>query len=597
MRPWFPNGTGENMTPKTMTFVAVLLLTAGTANALPTDSLMDADLGAVSAAVEATMHRAQETLDAIQGPGQYVVGLSVVPRGLSAGDSFHGEEIYTVNHAIHFVGVDVRDPETFRASLATDNRFEYVHLDAMDFQASYVPNEVYYGCCQWGITDVGIETAFDTTLGSTSVVLAVLDSGLRKSHQDIGNYLQGYDWVYNDNDPNDNNGHGTHVASTAAGLTDNGLGVAGVAQATILPVRVLNAQGSGTHTQIANGITYAADQGSDILSMSLGAPSGSSTLLNAVNYAHNAGALVISATGNDNGPIGYPAAYSNSMAVGAYDQARNKASFSNFGSQIDISAPGVQIAAAYNRNDADYVYLDGTSMATPIVSGTAALALAVNPSLTNTELRSLLTSTANDLGAAGWDQYFGYGGVNAAAVVANAGSGGGGGGGGGGPVTVLDDDFEGTTTFVKSSGTSDLWRVSSGCLGGNPTTSLQFNEASDCQYSTGSQATGWARAEIDLSSATTATFSFDHRWETESYSGGAYDIMRVQISSDNSAWTTLEQWDSRNANQATWGAESYNIDSWTGDSTVWVRFFFDSVDGSFNNYDGWAVDNVLVTKQ
>ncbi len=528
----------------------------------------------------------------IDEPGEYIIGLYSLARSVAIGDEFHGEPITSVNHAIKFVLVDVEEPQAFARNVDADKNVRYIQKEAADFHGSFVPSEVYYGCCQWGIKDVNVETAWDTTLGDSSVKLAILDSGLRKTHEDIGNYLQGWDFVYNDNDPNDANGHGTHVTSTAAGLTDNGLGVAGVAQAQILPVRVLNGAGSGTHAQIANGMTYAADQGAHILSMSLGGP-GSQTILDAVNYAWNSGAIVIAASGNDNGPVGYPAAYSNAMAVGAYDQNHNRASFSNYGSQLEISAPGVQIAAAYNSNDASYVYLDGTSMATPIVSGAAALALTVDGTLTNSELRSMLQSTAVDYGAAGWDSSFGYGGVDAAALVAAAAAGG---GGGGTPTVVYSDDFEGTTSFTKSSGSSDLWRVSSGCLGGNPTTSLQFNEAVDCEYSTGAQATGWARILLDLSGATTATLNFDHKWETETYSGGAYDIMRVQASADGSSWTTLEQWDSTDANQATWTGATYSLDSWAGDSTAYVRFFFDSIDGSYNNYDGWAIDNFEVTK-
>ncbi len=527
----------------------------------------------------------------IDEPGAYIIGLHAMARNVKVGDEFHGEVIVGLNHAIRFVLVDVEEPQSFARDVDADANVRYIQKDTLDFHASFTPSEVYYGCCQWGIKDVNVETAWDTTLGSTSVKLAILDSGLRKSHEDIGNYLQGWDFVFNDNDPNDANGHGTHVTSTAAGLTNNGLGVAGVAQAQILPVRVLNGAGSGTHSQIANGMTYAADQGAKILSMSLGGP-GSQTILDAVNYAWNSGALIIAASGNDNGPVGYPAAYSNAMAVGAYDQNHNRASFSNYGSQLEISAPGVQIAAAYNRNDADYVYQDGTSMATPIVSGAAALALAVDGTLTNTALRNLITSTAVDYGSAGWDSSFGYGGVDAAALVAAAA----GGGGGGTPTVVYSDDFEGSSSFVTSGGGSDLWRLSSGCLGGNPTTSLQFNEAVDCQYSTGAQTTGWARILLDLSGATTATVTFDHKWTTESYSGGAYDIMRVQASGDGSSWTTLEQWDSRDANQASWTGATYSLDTWAGDSSAYVRFFFDSVDGSYNNYAGWGIDNFEVTK-
>ncbi len=581
-----------NMNRQSLAVLLVLALAATTASALPggipnpAGGLLPIDLDVIEGDVG--------TSTGFMGPGPYIIGLHALEREVQIGDEFYGHVIVGVNHAIRFIVINVEDPESLASQLDADTNVRYIQHDGLDFHASFVPSEVYYNCCQWGIKDVNVETAWDTTLGSTSVRLAILDSGLRKSHEDIGNYLQGYDFVFNDNDPNDNNGHGTHVTSTAAGLTNNGLGVAGVAQAEILPVRVLNAQGSGTHSQIANGVTYAADQGSDILSMSLGGPSGSQTMLDAINYAWNSGAIVIAASGNDNGPVGYPAAYSNAMAVGAYDQNHNRASFSNFGSQLEISAPGVQIAAAYNRNDADYVYQDGTSMATPIVSGVAALALTVDPTLTNTELRQLLRDTAVDYGAAGWDSSFGYGGVDAAAAVAAAQSGGG--GGGGGPTTVYSEDFEASTNFVKSSGSSDLWRITSGCLGGNGGSSLQFNEAGDCQYSTGAQVTGWARTEVDLSGETTADLSFDHKWNTESYSGGAYDIMRVQISADNSAWTTLQQWDSRNPNQATWTTANYNIDAWAGDSTVWIRFFFDSIDGSFNNYSGWAVDNFLVTK-
>ncbi len=581
---------------RTQTFALLVVALLATATATTPDAPVDDVHQSVLDVVEDPVHLdvVPDGGHRVDHPGTYVVGLSALDRDASAGDTFHGERVVNVNHAIRFIVVDVTDPESFSDRIDADANVLYVHADGLDFQATFTPSEQYYGCCQWGIQDVNVDIAWDTTLGSSSVTLAILDSGLRKSHEDIGNYLQGYDFVFNDNDPNDPNGHGTHVASTAAGLTNNGLGVAGMAQATILPVRVLDGAGSGTPSQIANGITYAADQDADIISMSLRSTVSSPTILNAVNYAWNSGALLIAATGNDNGPVGYPAAYSNVVAVGAYDQNHNRAGFSNFGPETEMSAPGVQIAAAYNRNDADYVYLDGTSMATPIVSGAAALALSVDGTLTNTELRQMLRDTAVDYGSAGWDSSFGYGGVDAAALVATAQSGG---GGGGNPVTVLDDDFEGTTSFVKSSGTSDLWRVSSGCLGGNPTTSLQFNEAGDCQYGTGSQVTGWARAEVDLGGATAATLTFDHKWDTESYAGGAYDLMRVQVSGDASSWTTLEQWDSTDPNQGSWGGETYDLSAWAGDSTAYVRFFFDSVDGSFNDHGGWAVDNVVVTKQ
>ncbi len=248
-------------------------------------------------------------------------------------------------------------------------------------------------------------------------------------------FLGGWDFVNQDAHPNDDNGHGTHVSGTIAQTTNNGVGVAGVAfETTIMPVKVLNSAGSGTYQWIADGIYYAVDNGADIISMSLGGSSPSSTLEAAVAYAYNNGVVVVAASGNDNGAVGYPAAYdAYVIAVGAtqYDEAR--APYSNYGSSLDIVAPGGNTGVDQNGDgfadgvlqntfgdtpvDWGFWFYQGTSMATPHVSGVAALLLARDSTLTPDEVRDILQSTADDLGVAGRDNTFGNGLVNTEAAL------------------------------------------------------------------------------------------------------------------------------------------------------------------------------------
>lgn len=358
-----------------------------------------------------------ERPDDVERPGRYILGVDDADA-FAVGDRIDGGRVIeNLGDGKHLV-VSVRDPDEFREKWKADERLRYVHEDTATFQATFTPSEAYYDCCQWGIRDVGIEAAWDSTLGSTDITIAVLDTGVRASHQDIGNILPGWDFVGDDNDPDDCDGHGTHVASTAAGLTDNGIGISGVAQATILPVRVLSCTGSGSYSDIIAGINYAVAQGADVISMSFSGPSSASSLQSALSSAWDAGALLVAAAGNDyGGPISYPARYDDVIAVTAYDESRTLASFSNAGPQAEIAAPGVRIAGAYARSDSDYVYLSGTSMATPIVSGVAALAWSLDPSLTNADVRLRLQQTAVDLGAPGRDTSFGFGALDAAAMM------------------------------------------------------------------------------------------------------------------------------------------------------------------------------------
>jgi len=235
-----------------------------------------------------------------------------------------------------------------------------------------------------------------------------------------GRVLAGYDFANNDADPADDNGHGTAVAGVAAAKGNDGVGTAGAAwNVAILPVKTMNASGSGSYSAIANGITYSADRGAKIINLSLGGTSSSSTLQSAVSYAWNKGSVLIAAAGNNGtSTTVYPAAYPNVVAVSATTSSDTLASFSSYGSFVDLSAPGLDITAPWIGSG--YVTISGTSFSSPLTAGVAALALSRNPSLSNAQIASLLTANTDDLGAVGYDTFFGSGRLNAAKVVAAA---------------------------------------------------------------------------------------------------------------------------------------------------------------------------------
>ena len=327
---------------------------------------------------------------------------------------------------LKFVTVEVLDPVSFEAFVAADPNVEYTEVEQLH-HATYTPTDPFWGTSdyQWGAKQIVVNLAWDKTRGSTAVKICVIDTGLLASHQEFSGTsrdLAGWDFVYEDSTPNDANGHGTHVAGIVGAQMNNGYGLAGTAQTTIIPIRVLNAQGTGTTTDIAQGIDYCRTQGGHVASMSLGGGA-STTIQNAVVAYQNAGGLAIAAVGNDGcACTSYPAGYSGVLGVAATDKSNLKASFSNTGAAVDISAPGVAIVSSYITvsgctTNACYVYLDGTSMATPYVSAVAGLVKSYNTALTASQISSRLTGTAQDLGAAGRDNSFGYGLVRADRAV------------------------------------------------------------------------------------------------------------------------------------------------------------------------------------
>jgi subtilisin family serine protease len=311
---------------------------------------------------------------------------------------------------------------------------EYAEPIYRVWATDHVPNDPDLPV-QWAhIPIMQSPAAWEITTGRTDVTIAVLDSGVDGTHPDLASKLvAGYDFVANDPDPADENGHGTHVAGIAAAVTDNGIGVAGMDwQARIMSIRVLNAQGSGYTDALADGILWAAVRGADVLNMSLGGSGISLTVQDAVSSAYASGSVVVAAMGNDSTSLPfYPAAYNNVLAVAATTSADVRAAYSNYGSYCDVAAPGGFMTYLHDPNGIystmptypvwmtmyegffqGYDHVHGTSQAAPYVSGLASLMLAVNPALTPGQLQSFMESTAVDLGAPGWDVYYGHGRIN-----------------------------------------------------------------------------------------------------------------------------------------------------------------------------------------
>jgi subtilisin family serine protease len=243
--------------------------------------------------------------------------------------------------------------------------------------------------------------------GSSNVIIAIVDSGVDMSNADlVGRLLPGWDFVNNDNDAQDDYGHGTHVTGIAAATGNNSTGMAGLDWAAkILPIKVLDNAGNGTYVNVALGIRYAVDHGANIINLSLGSTFNSPLIAEAIDYAYQHGVTVVASTGNTNSAVMYPAALPHVIAVGAVNNSGELWALSNHGAEVDLVAPGVGI---FSSDIPNYRTRSGTSMAAAHVSGLASLLLGMT-SLTPEQVESTMEETSRDLGAAGWDSLFGYG--------------------------------------------------------------------------------------------------------------------------------------------------------------------------------------------
>lgn len=325
------------------------------------------------------------------------------------------------------------DPQKLATAYQSEPEVEYAEPNFL-IHTLLTPNDLSF-TQQWGLnntgqtggtpdSDIDASEAWDIETGDPSLVIAIVDTGVDFDHPDLaGKVIPGHDFVNDDDDAQDDHGHGTFVAGIAAAVTDNNTGVAGVCwYSQILPVKVMDSSGTGDHGDVADGIIYAADNGAHIINLSIGDPDPSTTLENAIKYAYDIGVVLVAGAGNDNGPVLYPAAYDGYvLSVAATDHNDERAPWSNYGPEIDVAAPGVNIYSTH-WNDT-YATKSGTSTSTPFVSGLAGLILSQNPNLTPGQVMNQIKSTCQDVNQAslpGEDDYLGAGRINAYNALAMA---------------------------------------------------------------------------------------------------------------------------------------------------------------------------------
>jgi serine protease len=327
-------------------------------------------------------------------PGEIAVDLrdddteaDVAAIDAEGGIAMHPASAWSATHdKIEIADVDPARESAILDVLSRDPRVEHAEPMAL-YRASFVPNDPLYASKQWHLKRVGAEKAWEYTCGQ-GVTVAVIDTGI--ACFDDGPFSRGTDlsgtrcgggWNFVDDNARaaDDHGHGTHVAGTIAQTTNNGMGTAGLAYcATLMPIKVLSRQGFGSTANVAEGIRYAADEGAQVINLSLGGPIRSQILEDAVNHALAKGVVIVAAAGNSGRSVGYPAAYPGVIAVSATDDKDNIARFSSRGPQVGLAAPGVAVTQQTVCNggkDKCEVFgtFNGTSMASPHVAGVAAM--------------------------------------------------------------------------------------------------------------------------------------------------------------------------------------------------------------------------------
>ncbi|MFW9996967.1 MAG: S8 family serine peptidase [Candidatus Odinarchaeota archaeon] len=464
-----------------------------------------------------------------------------------------------VNFAGLFPNADIyREFDIIRGVAATVPESLYERLTSFSFVKNVEMDQtmgLLEDTLDWGVDKInaevvwgGYEDAKNVASGNYAgqgVKVAVIDTGIDYTHSDLNdNYQGGYDFVNGDSDPMDDHGHGTHCAGIIA-AEDNGAGVIGVApQAQLYGVKVLNSAGSGTYSDIISGIDWARNNGMDVISMSLGGSSGTSALESALINANNAGIVIAAASGNDySGSISYPARYASTIAVGATDSSDTRASFSNYGNELDVTAPGVNIYSTVAGGG--YQTMSGTSMATPMVSGVVALMLSKDPTLTPAEVRSILHSTSLDLGSTGFDIYYGYGRVQADEAVAAVGG--------------VPDTTPPTVSITNP--------VNGATVGG--TVSVTASASDNI---------GVSKVEFYIDSSLVATDTsspYSYSWGTTAYSDASHAIKAIAYDAANNfaedqVTVTVDNTVPPPAdNELTSGVTVYSSLSGTGDTEMW----------------------------
>jgi subtilisin family serine protease len=372
-------------------------------------------------------------------------------------------------YVIHF-NSDINIEEAVNNYQLT-GELEYAEPDYKGEGGGVIPNDQYF-FRQWSLvntgtfslfpgtiadSDIDMDDAWMITQGDATTVITIIDSGMRLQHPEVagriwtntgeiaGNQIdddgngyiddvEGYDWAYSDNDPTDDVGHGTNITGIVAANANNSIGYAGINwNCKVMELKALDVNNSGYYSWWTDAIYYAVDNGTNIINMSMGGSSNSTTMEAAIDYAFNNNVTVTVCMMNFNNNVDYyPAAFTNVIATGSTDPDDDRSvpfswsttSGSNYGNHIDVCAPGNYIyGLSHTSNTAYGVYWSGTSMAAPHVAGLASLMLAVDNTLTPSQIKNIIESTAQDLVGApledtpGWDQYHGWGRINANAAL------------------------------------------------------------------------------------------------------------------------------------------------------------------------------------
>ena len=318
--------------------------------------------------------------------------------------------------------VEYAEPDFIASAQMTPNDtfFSYQYALSNTGQAIHIPGNPQGKPS----ADIKAPAAWEETQGDENVVVAVLDTGLDLLHPDLKNKVVsgGRDFVNDDFDASDDNGHGTYMAGIIGAETNNSLGIAGAAwNCRLLPVKVLDNSGLGEYSKIAQGIVWAADNGAAVINLSLGYTEPSATLRDALKYAYERGTVLVAGTGNAGGPVEYPAAYdAYCLGVAATDYNDSRPAWSNSGAEVDVAAPGESIFSTvprgfYGPGSLDYGFSSGTSASAAYVSGLAALIISLKPFLTAAQVMDVIRFSADDVNATaypGKDEFLGYGRIN-----------------------------------------------------------------------------------------------------------------------------------------------------------------------------------------
>ncbi len=407
----------------------------------------------------------------------------------------HGAQQHAAINQINVRILNV--PEAARdhvlVALQHNPNIEFAEPDGIH-EPSLVPNDTYYSFA-WHLPKIQAPQAWDITTGSSSVIIAILDTGVESTHPDLAaKIVSGWNFYDNNSNTSDVLGHGTQVAGGAAAISNNGAGVSSLAWGCrIMPIRVSDATGSAFDSTIAQALSWAADQGVRVANASY-AVSQSSAVAGAAQYFQSKGGVVTIAAGNQ---TTFVTAADNPyvLTISATDSSDQVCTWSNTGNNIDLAAPGSGIPST--GSGGTYVTAGGTSLSAPIVAGVAALVISANPSLTGAQAQDILKKSADDLGAPGWDPSYGWGRVNAYKAVLAA-------------IGGSTSDSTSPTALITSPspGTTVSGTVA---IGVSATDNVGVTKV-ECYINGALTAT---------STTTPATFS----WDTKLYANGSYTLL------------------------------------------------------------------------